>query len=458
MGCAHPVVARDGTLVFQEKGARGAAIVTANGLEYHDRVDVPQRVVTRDPNDPWHAPIGFILPADGKLTKTSHPTVLATPGLAFALRPSDTRVPAWGGEVLVRIDVRAPAAPGEARPAERVALVLDGAGEQTLALAGIALGQLGGTDHVFVIDTAGDRVVVPPMPASDMSLVLAAIEKRVADRARPAANLGAAVDRARTMIGQDKSGRIIVLSDGSSGTRLTSGARSLLVSLAQAGLPMAVVATAAGADAEGLRAIAADAAAVLAVEPSLEDRERTLRSALPPAGLVVFHDVVLTFAGTPAPSHVLEASGGDVRWRLDSGELALGDVYAGQVRTEVVRVTVPAWVSGESFKFTVTGRFDDVEGAGKRRAVSAEVPCIYDEDIERIAKSRHGDVIAYASALATLRRLDAAFVGEGVAREGGLLALAQLHARSMALLARDMHDPSIAEQAELLEALLAAIQ
>jgi hypothetical protein len=119
------------------------------------------------------------------------------------------------------------------------------------------------------------------------------------------------------------------------------------------------------------------------------------------------------------------------------------------MRTEVVRVTVPAWVPGEKFAFTVTAHVTDMARHGERRAFKAELPCIYDSDIERIANSRHGDVIADASALATMSRLDEAFVGPGVARAGGLRALAQMHAESMALLARDMHDPQIAEQAEI---------
>jgi hypothetical protein len=165
--------------------------------------------------------------------------------------------------------------------------------------------------------------------------------------------------------------------------------------------------------------------------------------------------VTLTFEGTPAPSHVLEASGGEVSWRLESGELALGDVHAGEARTEVVRVTVPAWVPGEKFAFTVTLRTHDVM-LRQDRGFAAELPCVYDDDIERIANSRHGDVIAYASALATLKRLDAAFVGEGIARAGGLRRIAQMHAESMALLARDTHDFAIGEQADILKALLAA--
>src|ERR1700756_5770676 len=110
-GCAHPFLARDGTLVIPQQGAHGASVVTANGLEFHDTMDVPRRIVVEDPYEPWRAPVGFIIPKSGRFTRTSRPTVVATSGLSVVLRPSDTRVPSWGGEMLVRVDVIAPAAP-----------------------------------------------------------------------------------------------------------------------------------------------------------------------------------------------------------------------------------------------------------------------------------------------------------------------------------------------------------
>jgi hypothetical protein len=170
--------------------------------------------------------------------------------------------------------------------------------------------------------------------------------------------------------------------------------------------------------------------------------------------------MVLSFDATPSPSHVLEASGGDARWDLAGGELALGDVRAGEERAEVVRVTIPAWTAGEAFTLHVSARYEDVshlgqDGQSEEKTMTADLHCTYDDNVERIAASRHGDVIAYASALATLSRLDAAFVG-GATGEG-LRNVAQMHARSLALLARDMHDPAAAEQAALLEALLAVV-
>ena len=434
-GCERPYLAKDGTVYFPEKGARGASVMTANGLEFHDRDDVPERVVARDPNEPWRAPIGFILPRDGRFTETSRPHVLATTGLAIVLRPSDTRVPAWGGEVLMRVDVIAPAAEGTARWGENVALVIDGEGPDTAALVEVALDQLAGRDRVAIVDVRGARVIVPPMPASHRSMINAALRTHLRSRAGIAQrDVGAALAAAGQAVSSGKvTQRVLVLADHA----LTPDEITEVSRLAERGVQVASVSTVGQGEAD------------------LDVRADSVRAAIPAAGLTTFRNVHLTFQGTPAPSHVIEASGGEARWRLDAGELVLGNVRAGEARTEMLRVTVPAWVPNEEFKFTVTARVDDLSWGGPRE-FTAEVPCVYDDDIERIAKSRHGDVIAYASAMATLRRLDRAFVGEDVSKAGGLRKVAELHARSMQLLARDTKDFATQEQADMLAALLTA--
>jgi hypothetical protein len=424
--CARPFLARDGTLVFQEKGAHGASVVTANGIEFHDVADVPDRVVVRDPYEPWRAPLGFILPADGRFSKTSVPTIVASQGVGVSLRPSDTRVPSWGGEMFVRIDVLAPASEGAARWGEDVAIVIDGRDSDLHALAAAALEQLGGRDRVEVIDAAGAAVVVPAMPASHRSLVTAAIDRVLAsppgETVDPVKTLQAAVDGISSAVHR----RLLILGDAKA-----PPASAWAEALGDVKAPMTVVSANAG---------------------DLDTRLQMVRDFVPPSGATEFRDMVLSFDATPSPSHVLEASGGDARWDLEGGELALGDVRAGEERAEVVRVTVPAWTAGEAFTLHVTARYQDLAHDGEERTMSADLRCTYDDNVERIAKSRHGDVIAYASALATLSRLDAAFAG-GVTGEG-LRNVARMHARSLALLARDMHDPAAAEQAALLEALL----
>jgi hypothetical protein len=433
-GCERPYLARDGTFYFPERGAHGASVLTANGLEFHDRDDVPSRVVTRDPNEPWRAPIGFILPRDGRFTETSRPHVLATTGLAIVLRPSDTRVPSWGGEVLMRVDVIAPAAEGTARWGENIALVIDGEGPDTLSFVDVALEQLAGRDRVSIFDVRAARTIVPPMPASHRSMAMAALKTHLRTRGgvakRDIPNTLALAHRA---VSTGKvTQRVLILTDKAfDQTDITEVAK-----LTQRGVQVATVSTKGDAGDQ-------------------MERAEAVRTAIPQAGLTTFRSVHLTFQGTPAPSHVLEASGGEARWRLDAGELVLGNVRAGEARTEMLRVSVPAWVPNEEFRFTVTAHVDDLSWGGPRD-FSAEMPCVYDDDIERIAKSRHGDVIAYASAMATLKRLDHAFIGEDVSRSGGLRKVAELHAKSMQLLARDTHDFATQEQADMLVALLSA--
>jgi len=434
-GCERPYLAKDGTVYFPEHGARGASVMTANGLEFHDRDDVPQRLVTRDPNEPWRAPIGFILPRDGRFTETSRPHVLATSGLAIVLRPSDTRVPAWGGEVLIRVDVIAPAAEGTARWGENVALVIDGEGPDTGALVEVALDQLAGRDRVSVVDVRGARTIVPPMPASHRSMINAALRMHLRSRAgvAPRDVRGAFASAAKAVSSGKVTQRVLILTDHAPAPEEISEVSRLV----ERGVQVASVSTVGQGEAD------------------LDVRTESVREAIPVAGLTTFRSVHLTFQGTPAPSHVIEASGGEARWRLDAGELVLGNVRAGEARTEMLRVSVPAWVANEEFKFTVTAHVDDLSYGGPRE-FTAEVPCVYDDDIERIAKSRHGDIIAYASAMATLRRLDRAFVGDDISKAGGLRKIAELHARSMQLLARDTHDFATQEQADMLVALLTA--
>ena len=449
--CEAPVIARDGTLTFPEKGAHGAAVMTANGIVFRDRMDMPQRIVRKSVDEPWRAPVGFILPKDGRFTETSTPTVVAMPGLGFALRPSDQRVPSWGGEVLVRVDVMSPAAAGTARPGENLVIVLDGSGIDSIVLADDVIDETGSYDRIAVVDATDAKVVVPLIPANHKSLAEAAIEKRLRTAARTRRDLAGALRVARNILGLGPQRRVVVLSDGEE--KPTPAAIEVSSELARGGVPVSVVATRAGVSGDDAMAIAQSGA--IDVADDLKAREKSVSLAAPPAGDVVFHDVLLTFSGNPAPSHVLETSGGGVRWRVDSGELLLGDVIAGEARTEVVRVTVPPWVPGSKFTFTVTATARDAK-TGELRRFSANIPCTYDDDIERIAESRYGDVIAYASALATLKRLDAAFVGDDVQRAGGIWKLAWMHAQSMALLARDTHDRAISEQAETLRALLLA--
>src|SRR5262249_38704382 len=148
---------------------KGGMVVTEHGVEFHDNADLPTRVVYRDVNEPWHAPLGFILPKSGTFTHTSAPTTIATNGLVVVLRPSDTRVPSWGGEILMRVDVSSPSSQAT-RPGERVAIVIDGESEAINLALEAALSRLGGKDIVTVVDAYGARTLVPAIPATHRAL------------------------------------------------------------------------------------------------------------------------------------------------------------------------------------------------------------------------------------------------------------------------------------------------
>ena len=96
-------------------------------------------------------------------------------------------------------------------------------------------------------------------------------------------------------------------------------------------------------------------------------------------------------------------------------------------------------------------------GVSSNLRASSTIRGRYSNDIERIAKSRHGDVIAYASALAMVRRLHRAFAGSMVDQVGGLRTMVAWQAQSLGALARATRDPALATQAEILATLLAAI-
>ncbi len=421
------------TATFYEGEKKGGVVLTPQGAVFRDNDDVPEPVVFRDAEEEWRAPIGFILPKSGKFTKTSTATTLATQGLAIVLRPSDTRVPSWGGEILLRVDVHATAAPGTTRAGESVVLVVDGEGEEVDALVEIAVAQLGARDRLTVLDARGPRVLVPTMPATHRSLALAATGQRVA---RPLAVRDVA--GAMTMA---------LAAHGKTGAR-----RTLVISREAKVAATTAVTTAVTA---GMAAHAAKGASMAVVDPKDPGAPAATQAFLPPAGPVTFRDLSISFAGSPSPSRVLEATSGDNQWTLDGSDLSLGDVRAGESRSEVLRITVPAWVPGTRFELRVEARAVDA-ASGKLRWLPADLYATYDNDLERIAESRHGDVIAYASALATLHRLHAAFVGAGITQQGGLWSLAKMQAQSLAMLARDFPDRGFAEDAAVLQALLDA--
>ena len=482
-GCSIPVLTRDGQLVFQPKGAHGASVITANGVEFLDRAEIPQPFVRRSPDEPWRPATGFLMPSDGIWRKSSTPVPVQGPGLAVVLRSSDVLIPSWGGEILLRLDAIAPVAAfpraaSSVRPPERLVVILDGDGADTLALADDLLENLGGADRVGVIDATSARPVLPLVPASHRTLLHGAVERLLAQgpRARShepsARDLAGALALARGWVsleapiapipppstaGEAEATRhILVLTDG--GGLLRGGARLQQeldqLSTAGAGVRVSAVAT------DWLEAAALaplGAGALVVVRGSLAERKDAIDHAVPPPGEIVLDDVTLSLSSVPAPARMIEVSGGQSALGLYADHLSLGELYAGEARTEVARVVLPPWVPGEPLELTLTARYRDV-ASGRDQEAHATLRCRYSADVEEIANARHGDVIAYASGLAMVRRLHRAFLGGRVERLGGIRQLVGLQARSLAVMAREQADPAAGVQAEILSTLLGVIE
>jgi hypothetical protein len=474
MGCAAPVLTKDGKVVFAEKGGRrGASVLTENGVEFLDSTDIPTPIIRRSPNDPWQPATGFLVPRDGIWRETSTPVALEGAGMAVVLRSSDTMVPSWGGEVLLRIDAVVPAeafpaAQASVRPPRRLAIVIDGKNPNTAPLARVALEDLGDQDRVAIIDAAGPHTVVPALPGSHRTLLDGAVERVVSQRVRmakhgpEARDLAGALSLARGWVTTHvtelpgvapASPQVLVVTDGvgvmEGGLRLAQE----VAALRRSGVRMTAVGAPDRLSAEVLAPLGPE----VITGGAFPDREDAVARAVPPPGEVVLEDVELSISSVPAPVRVLEVSGGLNALALDHDRLILGDLYAGEARTEIARIAMPVWVPNEPLEVTVTARYRDV-ATGQWHKAEKTLKGKYSDDVEKIASARHGDVIAYASALAMVRRLGRVFQGSRVEQLGGLRPVVAMQADSLSALSRETNDAALGAQAEVLRTLLDAIE
>ncbi len=471
LSCAPPALTRDGQVVFTPKGGRrGASVLTANGVEFLDATEIPKPILRRSANEPWTPPTGFLVPKDGIWRKTSTPVAVTGEGLVVIVRSSDEYVPSFGGEVLLRIDAIVPPeafpqAAASVREPRSLVIVLDGQNPNLGPLARVALEDLGDRDRVVIVDAAGPRVVLPRLPGSHRTLLDGAVGRIQAGAHRKGVELGrrdlpGALALARGFVtardaleqGAPKIAQVLVLTDG--------------VGVAQGGLRLATEIAALRRTGARISAVGApDRLPVEALSPfgadvfsggSFPDREDAVAAMVPPPGDTVLSDVELSISSVPAPVRVLEVSGGDFALGLDRDRVSFGDMYAGEARTEIARIAMPVWVPRESMEVKVSMRYRDV-ATGAWMTAESTMQGRYEDDVEHIASSRHGDVIAYASALAMVRRLGRVFQGS---REDGLAGMRPtvlLQADSLSALSKQTHDPALATQAEVLRTLLDAV-
>lgn len=467
VACATPTLTHEGQLVFSEGGHHGATVLTANGVEFLDRTELPKPVVRTSAYEPWRPPTGFLLPADGVLRERSHPVTMSGHGLGVVLRASDRVVPSWGGEILLRIDALVPS---RAFPAARrslrapldLAIVVDDDTGGATPLVEAALDDLGERDRVTLLDSAGRaHTVVPPVPGSYRTLLDGATERVVAQRRtaprRPrdlphALALSRAWLRTRDPGATARDAVVLVVSDGLGVAVRRRAVVRELAALHRDRVHAVAVASTDRAQAASFAPFGASACA----SADYDTREDAVAAAVPPPGDTALSDLVLQVDAAPAPVRIVEASGGTVTTSLESDRLDLGDLYAGEARTEVVRLSVPQWVPGEPWVVRVAAHYRDA-ASGRAFTSRTRLDFVYSDDLERVANQRAGDVLAYASALAMVRRLERAFVGKPVDELGGLRGLVAWQAASLSVMARRTGDASLARESNVLATLLASI-
>lgn len=462
-GCAHVTPTRDGQLVFAPGAGEGASVLTANGVEYLDRTAHPKPIVRTSASDPWQPATGFLMPPDGVWRYVSSPLSLAVGPLTLTLRASDSYLPSWGGEVLVRIDtsVDAAAFPGaDATRRSPMRLVVVWASSQApeAPLIDRVLGGLGEGDRVAVVDAFGARVIVPPLPGAERTLVEGALKRRLASKRKGKRDVGAALRQARTLLEAKAApprpgsgspfGRVVIVSDGKG---LGPAVAEQVKALGRSGAGLLALGSSDAVGAEALAPLGPHAFA-----GPLEVRADALSAALPPPADEVLGDVAFTFSSAPAPARILESSGGEAFLGLDGDALYWEPLRAGQARTEVVRLALPPWTPQEPLELSVAVRYEDLTRGGYRYG-HATLSFRYSDDMSMLGATRHGDVIAYASALAMVRRLGRAFLGGRAEGDRAFRELVSWQAESMDTLAREYQDPSMGAQGETLRALLGAL-
>lgn len=475
-----PALTSDGQLVWTPGARRGASILTANGVEFLDRRDTPQPTARKSPYEPYRPVTGFLVPTDGRWHRTAQPVHFRAEQLAVTLRTSDALVPSWGGELLVELELSSrdtattlaarrnkaaergalgalPVAVREedpGRPPLRLLLVVDDVSTATAELVCAALSSLSGDDQVAVVDTRGAQVLTPFLPYGHRSLIEGALRRRVAMRPPGSSgrDLPGALGLARGWVDREPAAgattAVLVVTDGATLDQDSAAVQERVRGLSEAGVRVAAAGPAELVGRGKLKAFQGDQ------EPETlhDSRRAALDRVLPaPQGLSL-RDFKVVVSSSPAPAHVIETTAGKTGALLDEDELYLDGLAAGEVRTELIRVSVPPFVPGESYRLTL--RFEGRDAiSGATVAASHRLLLRYTDDVEALARERSGDVFAYASALTLVQRLDRGLFGETTAQPGGLRRLVDWQQGALGQLAQQTGDASLERRAQLLQTL-----
>jgi hypothetical protein len=420
-GCITPALSQDGQLVFTPGASRSAILLTASGVEYTDREDVHPPRVRTSPYDPYEPPRGFLLPQEGRFRHVAAPIEAHDGSLSLSLRAGDALVPAWGGEMLVRLDLIARG--GEEHAPLHFIVVFDGQPEALDTLGCQATSRLFASDRAALIDSRGARTLVSAVPGAQRALLSGAIHQRHALTA----------------------------------TRDLSGALAAAKKLVEAhagehGLPRVLLLT----DGEDLETHQAAIDALKTTGAQLFTARPGDQMGFPESALAA-REISLSLTSSPAPARLIDGSGGKRAALPDEDLLFLGNLSAGQGRSEIVRLVLPTSTGNAGYRLAATVRYTD-PASGEERHFHADLDLRYSDDPDAIATHRAADVIAYGSELALVGKIDRAFLGTAASSVSGLRDLVEYQRRSLLMLGGELRDGSpLRDQAEILHELVWAL-
>ncbi len=463
LGVALAVSGCNGVSVFSSPEgniAFGAPRANAGGNSAGGRLrDQPEyrppAHIARSAFDRWRPQDLGLLPANTLRRRAAEIQRVQAGPLAMELRSSDLRAPGWGGDTYLRLDMRASGA--QAHPARDLAVLLDTRDENSLRRAKRMTAEIfetlreGDRGALITTDESG-RVRVPLLSYGAVPLLM---QRTQAVTAHGNDDLAQAVEHATVLLAHPAD-RIVRLAIFSGNGGLIDGEAVRAIATAQeAGIDVVLIPLTQAA-AHRMEPVGARTS-TLALEriPANEPAERQLvdeLSSLPPSEPVA-RDVMLSYEALPAPSHLLDVYGGVSQWTPSGGDVPLGNVRPGDIRTLVFRMGVAPYPSlANQFEPVLRVRWRDATGPHEQ-LVRMTLP--YVETQGEWESNRATDVLHYVSLLGTIAAIHRAVEARDANALSAMAAAAIDQSRTMSEFARDRGDRVMAEQARLLRELVA---
>ena len=438
-------------------GPSGAATAAPGEGHVTDRNEPPPRHMATSAFDDWRPPPMGVLPPGGFLRHSSEPSLLQVGGIALTLRASDAIVPAWGGDIYLRVDMRV-GQQGERPPGRDIAIIIDPTDHDSLVrarrFASAVFETLRVGDRGTVISTTGGQVMVPLVPFAGVPLLIERTQRL--ERSDGESSLAAGLEQAVALLGssqpnESRMRRLIVFSG--SRALIDAETRDWVRAATEAHVDVSLVPLTHGASERFERLQLMTQSMALPVPDTDDTHEHELvaeLSALPEMP-VVADDITFSIDSLPGPTHLIETAGAQSVWTPEGGEVPLGAIHAGEDRTFVMRGLVPSWRAGSEYELSLRVRWHDSHGD---QHTQVTFRAQYSGSPMEYAESRNGDVLQYVSLLNTLSNVQAALTRDDASTFLSLRQPAIMQSRSLSVYALEHHDEIMGSQAALLETLL----